>query len=137
MGGRPSALASIVLPPPGSSYNPAFDDHQVWAHPLFKITRTKSLCIQLCRFCIAVCLCITLCVQELLRSAVDVEETRLAADQKINKRLEPMEPMTASEREVWWYILPSCLSGGANIQGVLDLVPPELAHISPKQPYIL
>ncbi|CAI8041464.1 Ribosome biogenesis protein NOP53 [Geodia barretti] len=67
VGGRPSGLDSVPLPPPGSSYNPAFDDHQ-----------------------------------ELLRSAVDVEEARLAADMKINKRLEAMEPMTATQREKVW-----------------------------------
>ena len=37
---------------------------------------------------------------------MDVEEARLAADMKINKRLEAMEPMTATQREV----------GGANHQ---------------------
>lgn len=39
-------------------------------------------------------------LQELLQSAVDVEETRLAADQKLNRRLEMMEPMSAAQREV-------------------------------------
>ena len=29
-----------------------------------------------------------------------MEEVRMAADQKVNKKLEAMEPMTASEREV-------------------------------------
>ena len=39
-------------------------------------------------------------MQELLQSAVDVEETRFAADQKLNRRLEMMEPMSAAQREV-------------------------------------
>ena len=34
---------------------------------------------------------------------MDVEEARLVADQKINRRLEAMEPMTAGEREVYDY----------------------------------
>ena len=40
------------------------------------------------------------CVQELLRKAVDVEEGKVAADQKLNKRLVMMVPMTAGQREV-------------------------------------
>ena len=52
------------------------------------------------RVCVCLCVCVCACVQELLRKAVDVEEGKVAADQKLNKRLEMMVPMTAGQREV-------------------------------------
>ena len=39
-------------------------------------------------------------LQDLLRSAVEVEVQKVASEEKLNKRLQQMSPMTASQRDV-------------------------------------
>ena len=39
-------------------------------------------------------------LQDLLRSAVEVEVQKVVSEEKLNKRLQQMSPMTASQRDV-------------------------------------
>ena len=109
MKAKPSALENVQVPHPGMSYNPTFEDHQV--HYLN------------CLYCqIIICLNIMtlLCVQDLLRSALTVEEERERAAQKLEKKLQLAELTHQQREEVWLEEMTQGILDGAEERGEVD-----------------